>query len=181
MLSNRRPLLLLLATLVLVALAVSALACGDEEGQPRGNVEGEAVYVDGLVFNVTSSRYMDREDKEDAAYLIGRPAPGSGRAWSGVFMKIRNESNRAQGVPVMRITAAGTEYAAFSSKGRYPLKFGERVEPGEELPRLDPGDQEDSVEGAFLIFNLDKAAARDKPVTLQIEGPLHKANVKLDF
>jgi hypothetical protein len=180
MASNRRLVLPLLAALALAALAVGVSACG-YTSDSKNVVEGEPVEVGELSINVTFSRYLNPNDTEDSAYLVGQPPSQEGYSYFGVFLEIQNESDEVQTVPGMTITdAAGASYSAYPSDSLYALGFGEEVEPEEQLPVLDSTAQQGPIEGTILIFKLPESVSENRPLTLHIEGN-EKAEVTLDL
>jgi hypothetical protein len=174
-----------LIALALFALALGVARCGSEESEGAEVIGvGEPVEVGALSITVLSSRYMDRTNKKDAAYLVGQPPAGAGLAWFGVFLKVENKSDRKKEVPAMTIRdAIGEITSAFPSENPEALQFGETLEPGEQLPKPDTGEQEDTSEGVILIFRIGAVPSQiRRPLTLHIEG-FHgqEANVKLDL
>ena len=169
------PLFVALA-LALAALAVGVSACGSDSEESSGGhetvAEGEPIEVGELSINVTFSRYLNPDDNEDAAYLVGQPPPTDGYSFFGVFLEIQNESDRPQTVPSMTATdASGASYSVYPSQSLYALQFGETVEPEEQLPKLDTTAQQGPIEGVLLIFNLPESVNENRPLTLHIEGP----------
>lgn len=170
----------LLAALVLAAVAVGGVACGHDSNETEVS-EGEPVELGELSYNVTFSRYLNPNDNEDAAYLVGQPPPTDGYSFFGVFMEIQNETDKPQTVPSMTITdAEGNSYSVYPSQSLYALQFGENVEPEEQLPKLDTTAQQGPIEGALLIFNLPESVNENRPLTLHIEGS-EKGEVTLDL
>ena len=89
---HRRPLLSLLALGALLLLVVSVSACG-YESTSKEVVEGEPVELGELHYNVTFSRYLNPNDNEDEAYLVGQPEAPKGESYFGVFFEVQNESD----------------------------------------------------------------------------------------
>ena len=170
MFAPRKLLRPLLVALALVALAVGIVACGHDSHHTEVS-EGEPVTLGELSYNVTFSRYLNPNDNEDEAYLVGQPPEGPGYDYFGVFMEIQNESDKPQTVPSMTITdAVGNSYSAYPSESLYALQFGEEVEPEEQLPVLDSTADLGAIEGALLIFKLPTSASEERPLTLHIEA-----------
>ncbi|MGC1166908.1 MAG: hypothetical protein WA862_12460 [Solirubrobacterales bacterium] len=177
---NRRLVLPLLAALALAALVVGVSACGYESHE-KEVVEGEPVEVGELSINVTFSRFLNPDDNEDSAYLVGQPPPQPGYAYFGIFLEVQNESDEEQTVPTMTVfDAAGESYSAYPSESLYALQFGETVEPEEQLPVLDSTAQQGPIEGALLIFKLPDSVSDERPLALHIEGE-EEAEVELDL
>lgn len=172
---------LLLVVLGSLASALGVVACGGEEGKGSGVAEeGEAVEVGGLAITVDSTRYLYPSDERDAAYLTSWSSAGEGLAWLGVFLDVTNEGDKAAGMPSMAIRdPAGEEHAAFPSEYPTAIRFGERIAPGEQLPRRGASKEEDP-EGALVIFRV-ATDPKEYPLILEIgnSGP-RKTEVKLD-
>ena len=92
--SNRRILLPLLAAALLALLALGVSACG-YSSDSKSVSEGEPVKLGDLQFNVVFSRYLNPNDSEDAAYLVGQPPAPEGSTYFGVFFQVQNESNES--------------------------------------------------------------------------------------
>jgi hypothetical protein len=177
---NRRILAPVVAVLALAGLVVGVSACGYESHETEV-VEGEPVEVGELSINVTFSRYLNPNDTEDSAYLVGQPPPTKGFTFFGVFLEVQNDSDEVQTVPSMTVTDAdGTSFSAYPSESLYALEFGEEVEPQEQLPVLDSTAQQGPIEGALLIFNLPESVNENRPLTLHISGP-GDPEVRLDL
>jgi hypothetical protein len=180
--SNRRFALPLLAALALAVLAVGVSACG-YSSDSKHVVEGEPVELGELSINVTFSRYLNPNDNEDAAYLVGQEPPPKGYSFFGVFLEVQNESDEVQHLPTMWITdAEGTEHAAFPSKSLYALQFGGEVEPGEQVPVLDSTADLGPIEGSVVIFRLPESVSENRPLTLHVQAAGdEEAKVTLDL
>jgi hypothetical protein len=173
----------LLAALLLGLVAMTVSACG-YSSDSKDVVEGEPVKLGELQFNVTFSRYLNPADNEDAAYLVGQPAPPEGSDYFGVFFEVQNESEEPQTLPSsMKITdAAHQTYDVIPSESLYALDFGGEVEPQEQVPVLDSTPQQGPIEGSVAIFLLPAAASDNRPLTLHLETPNgEKGEVTLDL
>ncbi len=180
---NRRLALPLLAALALVALAVGVSACG-YSSDSKEVVEGEPVELGNLHFNVIFSRYLNPNDNEDSAYLVGqKPAP-EGSNYFGIFFEVQNETDKPQQLPttLMITDADHTKYEVLPSESLYALPLGGEVEPEEQVPVLDSTPQQGPIEGSLAIFLLPAAASDNRPLTLHIETPNgEKGEVTLDL
>ncbi|HEX2707433.1 MAG TPA: hypothetical protein VHM66_05410 [Solirubrobacterales bacterium] len=180
---NRRFVLPLFAALVLAVLSLGIAACG-YSSDSKDVAEGEAVHLGELQFNVVFSRYLNPNDSEDSAYLVGQPAPPNGSTYFGVFFRVQNESNDPQTLPsTLSITdAAEKTYDVIASESLYQFPFGGEVEPQEQIPVDDSTPQQGPIEGSVAIFLLPAEASDNRPLTLHIpstEGEV--ANVTLDL
>jgi hypothetical protein len=177
---NRRFVLPLLAALALAALAVGVSACG-YSSDSKHVVEGEPVELGELSINVTFSRYLNPNDNEDAAYLVGQEPPPKGYSFFGVFVEVQNESDEVQTLPSMTVTdAEGNSYSAFPSESLYALEFGGEVEPQEQVPVLDSTPDLGPIEGSVVLFRLPESVSENRPLTLHVDGA-EKGEVTLDL
>lgn len=174
-----RPPLALLA-LVLAALALSA--CGYESDE-KEVVEGEPVTLGELKYNVIFSRFLNPDDNEDSAYLVGQPTPPPGSAYFGIFLEVQNESEEVQTL-ADELTIHDAEHDAFEaipSESLYALPLGGEVESQEQIPVLDATGATGPIEGAVVIFELPASASENRPLTLEIPGPGGPGEVTLDL
>src|SRR4029078_12878155 len=133
-----RTLLALLALLALLLLVVGVSACGYESDSKEVD-EGQSVELGELKYNVTFSRYLNANDNEDAAYLVGQPEAPKGETYFGVFFEVQNESDEPPTLPsTLAITdAEENEFEVVPSESIYALEFDGEVEAEEQVPKLD--------------------------------------------
>src|SRR3954453_13161370 len=98
---------------ILIALAAAVLAgCGSPATRTVAETEGQYVDVGPLSYQVQISRYLNPGDTEDKSYLTGLPAgttqAGNGDVWFGVFMRVKNYSDKTQ-TPASNFTITDTE------------------------------------------------------------------------
>jgi len=179
---TRRTLPSLFALLALLALSVAVSACGYSSNSKHTN-EGEPLTLGDLKYNVTFSRYLNRSDNEDAAYLEGQKEPPNGETYFGVFFEIQNESDEPQTLPSsLTITdAEDNEYKVLQSESIFALPFNGTVEAEEQIPVLDSPPQAGPIEGSVAVFLLPEEASENRPLTLHIEGAEEKGEVTLDL
>jgi hypothetical protein len=178
-----RKLSLLLVALAFAALAVGVSACGYSSNSKQTS-EGEPLELGELKYNVTFSRYLNPNDSEDAAYLVGQPNPPTGETYFGVFFEVQNESDEPQTLPAtLKITDAEDQtYEVLDSESIFALPFGGEVEPEEQIPVLDSPAQQGPIEGSVAIFLLPEEASANRPLTLHIENSEgEKGEVTLDL
>ncbi len=167
----RRLLQPLLAALALAALALAVSACGYESHE-KEVVEGEPVEVGDLHYNVIFSRYLNPNDNEDEAFLVGQPEAPKGESYFGVFFEIQNESDEPQFLPsTLTITDIDeNEFEVLPSESIYALELDGEVEAEEQVPKLDTTAQLGAIEGALTLFLLPESASENRPLTLHIPG-----------
>jgi len=178
----RRTLLPLFALLALLALGAGVSACG-YSSDSKEVVEGESLQLGELKYNVTFSRYLNLNDTEDAAYLVGQEEPPKDNNYFGVFLEVQNESDEPQTLPsTLTITdVEDNEYEVLPSESIFALPFEGEVEPEEQIPVLDSAPQQGPIEGSVAIFLLPEEASANRPLTLHIEGAGEKGEVTLDL
>jgi hypothetical protein len=179
---HRRLAPLLLAALLLGALTIGLASCGYSSNS-KDVAEGEPVQLGNLHYNVVFSRYLNRNDSEDSAYLVGQPPPPNGSQYFGVFLEIQNKKDTPQPLPQsLKITdAAHTVYKAIPSESLYALPLGAEVEPEEQVPVLDSPAQQGPIEGSLVLFLLPSQASDNRPLVLTIPGPEGAGKVTLDL
>lgn len=157
-------------------------ACG-YSSDSKEVVEGEPVKLGELQYNVIFSRFLNPNDTEDAAYLVGQPAPEPETTYFGVFFEVQNESDEPQTLPdsVTITDADEEEFKAVSSESLYALPFGGEVEAEEQIPVLDSTPQQGPIAGSLVLFKLPDSASENRPLTLHIPGPDGPAEVTLDL
>lgn len=180
----RRTLLSLVAALAFAALAVGVSACG-YESHDQDVAEGHHFELGELSYAVTFSRYLNPNDTEDSAYLVGQenPAP-DGETYFGVFFEVQNETDETQTLPetLWIIDADKQRYDVLPSESLYALPFGGEVEEHEQIPVLDSTPQLGPIEGSLAVFLLPEAANENRPLILHVPGPDgEEATVTLDL
>ncbi len=172
----------LLAALALAALALFASACG-YSSDSKEVVEGEPVELGEPSYNVIFSRFLNPNDNEDSAYLVGQPPAPEGSSYFGVFFEVQNESEETQTLAdTLTIEDVDHEkFEALPSESLYALPLGGEVEPQEQIPVLDSTPQQGPIEGALALFELTEEASQNRPLTLFIPGPEGPAEVTLDL
>ena len=179
---NRRLVLALLAALAVSTAAFAASGCGyvSHEKEVR---EGEPVKLGEVEYNVIFSRFLNPNDTEDSAYLVGQEPPPPGSTYFGVFFEVQNDSDEAQQLPdSFKITDADhEEFESLPSESLYAFPLGGEVEAEEQIPVLDSTPQQGPIEGSVVLFLLTQAASENRPLVLEIDGPDGPAEVQLDL
>ena len=136
-----------------------------------------------LQYNAVFSRFLNPNDNEDSAYLVGQPEAPPAFAYFGVFLEVHNESEEPQELASsFTITDADHEtFEALPSKSLYALPFGGEVESQEQIPILDSTPQQGPIEGSLVLFKLPDSASENRPLILSIPGPDGPATVTLDL
>ncbi|HEY2334505.1 MAG TPA: hypothetical protein VGH58_05830 [Solirubrobacterales bacterium] len=182
MLRRHRLVPVLLAALALTALSLFVSACG-YSSDSKQVVEGEVVKLGELKYQVVFSRFLNRNDNEDSAYLVGQPPPAKGSNYFGVFLEVQNKSEETQTLADSATIsdASNEKFEAIPTESLYAFPFGGKVESQEPIPAPDSTPQQGPIEGSLVLFELSAAASESRPLTLSIPGPEGPAEVKLDL
>jgi hypothetical protein len=178
----RRLILPLLLALAVAALGTVVSACGSSESHEVS--EGEVLKLGELDYTVTFSRFLNVNDTEDAAYLVGQQEAQKKAAYFGVWFEVQNDTENIQKLPTeMNITDAdGTEYKALPSESTFAFPLGGTVEGQEQVPPLDSPAQQGPIEGSIVVFEVSDEASENRPLTLHFESPEgEKGKVELDL
>jgi len=172
----------LLVALAFVVLAVTVAACG-WTNESKEAAEGEPVHLDELKYNVIFSRFLNRNDNEDSAYLVGQPAPRKGSSYFGVFLEVQNKSEENQTLAdEFSIKDAGDqEFSAIPAESLYAFSAGGELEPQEPIPAPDSTPQKGPIEGSLVLFELPADASENRPLTLFIGSDEGPAEITLDL
>jgi hypothetical protein len=168
----RRLLPPLLAMLVLAAVVVSITACGYESTE-TDVVEGEPVKLGDIHYNVIFSRYLNPNDTEDSAYLVGQAPPEPETTYFGVFFEVQNETEETKPLPD-KFTIEDSEhglYESLDSESLYAFPMGGEVEEHEQIPVLDSTPEQGPIEGSVVLFLLPDDASQNRPLVLEIHSP----------
>lgn len=179
---QQRIFLPLLAALALVVSAAIVSACG-YTSDSKDVVEGEPVKLGDLQYNVVFSRFLNPNDSEDSAYLVGQKQLPPGSSYFGVFFEVQNESEEPQTLAdsFTIVDAEGATYKAIPSESLYALPFGGEVESQEQVPVLDSTAQQGAIEGSMVLFELPAPASETRPLVLEVPGPEGPAEITLDL
>jgi hypothetical protein len=172
----------LLAALLLGLVALTVSACG-YSNDSKDVAEGEVVELGELKYQVIFSRFLNPNDNEDAAYLVGQAPLPKGSSYFGVFLEVQNKSEDTQELAESFTIKDADEqtYDAIPSESLYAFPFGGEVESQEPIPAPDSTAQQGPIEGSLVLFELPASASENRPLTLFIAGPEGPAEVKLDL
>jgi hypothetical protein len=182
MTSFRRIALPLLAALALTGLALAVSACGYESHETEVS-EGEPVKLGDLSYNVIFSRFLNPNDTEDSAYLVGQEPPPEGSTYFGVFFEVQNESEETQQLPdSFTIRDADKQtFESLPSESLFAFPLGGELEEHEQIPVLDSPPEQGAIEGSLVLFLLPAQASENRPLILEIETDAGSGEVELDL
>ena len=169
--------------LAIVSLLLVGIGCGEEHESEV--VEGEPIELGDLRFNVQLTRYLNPENVEDAEYLQGLPTPPGEKGYLAVFMGVENEGDEDLALPgasEMEVKdTSGATYEPIETESLFALDLGGTIEAGGEAPAGDTAAANGPVQGAFVLFLLDDAAAQNRPLELEVEADGEHGVIELDI
>lgn len=164
-----RPKTAALILLALLSATFALAACGEEEAELEA-VEGEPLELAGLSYNVQITRFLNRNDLEDRTYLDGVEDPPPGEEYLGVFMRIANDSDEAQSVPMSMEISDTREnvFEAVETDNPFALELGTVIPPDGEVPAPDTAARSGPIKGSMVLFQIPETATENRPLELEI-------------
>jgi hypothetical protein len=161
------------AVVVLVAALAAGVLLSGCDTNPEDTLEvteGEPMKLGDLLYNVQITRILNPHDGEDKAYLAGEPEPADDEFYLGVFMQIQNEADAVQRVPTdfKVVDTEGTEFEPVESRSEFALDLGGRVTPDSQLPEPETAAANGPIQGAMVLFLVDRATLQELPLVLDI-------------
>ena len=169
--------LLVISAALLCALVASG--CGNKlETVTLGETEGTYLDVDDLKYQIQISRYMNAEDVEDRAYLIGLPGstaqPTGEETWFGVFIRVQNTTDKT--------IAPANDFAIVDTQENvyHPIPIDTNVNPfaykpdpiapKSLIPEPDSVASETTIQGSLLLFKLKTETLQNRPLEFRFRG-----------
>lgn len=160
-------------TLVVGLLAGVLLSgCGEEEAENEA-VEGEALELGELLYNVQITRFLNPSNPDDLTYLEGLEEAPPGQEYLAVFIRINNESEEPQRIASSMAVrdSRESEFEALELENPFALEFGAEIEPDGQIPEPDTAAAAGPIKGSMVLFLIDQSAAENRPLELEIPGP----------
>jgi hypothetical protein len=156
------------AAALLVGLTLSG--CGTNPEATLEVDEGEGMQLGDLLYNVQISRFLNPNDAEDKAYMVGQPPPSKDEFYLAVFMQISNTSGAPQRVPTgfRVVDTVGTEFKPLPSDSLFALDLGGKVPANGQLPEPETTAANGPIQGSMVLFLVDGAAVEDRPLVLDV-------------
>jgi hypothetical protein len=167
----------------LLAGALTVAGCGEDE-EELDVIEGEPVELGELRYNVQITRFLNPNDPEDEAYLVGQPDASPDEEYLGVFMTIENESDSSVQLPdeMTVVDTRDNTYEPRESESVYALELGATLEGGDELPAPDTPAATGPINGAMVLFLVNRSVTENRPIELEIPSSTgEEARVELDI
>ena len=170
-----------LATALMVLVAAG---CGEEEGastavQQTAETEGLYLDVNGLVYQIQMSRYMNPEDVEDSEYLVGlpegTPPPGEDEIYFGVWVRVENQSE-TETLPAASIweihdTQENIYRPIAVDPEINPWVFeAVDVPPKTILPLASSAAGQGPIQGLLLLFKIRNESFQNRPLELRFRN-----------
>lgn len=165
--------ILLFLSLPLAALVLSS--CGEETGAAKLEAEeGVILELGELEYRVQLTRFLNRNDPEDMAYLRGVPVAEDDHEYLGVFVRIKNQSEDE----TIRIPSAfrvvdtrEQSFYAVPTESPFGIELGAAIPPGGEIPASGTPPASGPIKGSMLLFEIPVASAELRPFELEFLGP----------
>jgi hypothetical protein len=174
-----------LALALVLALAALAVAgCGEDEGHEAE--EGVPITLGDLEINVQETRFLNPSQPDDREYLDGQQVPPPAtESYLGIFLTIHNEGDHAVRLPTNAETSVvdttGAAYEAIPSSTPFAAPLGSELAGGEEIPAPDTAAASGPVQGAIVIFRVDRGITENLPLELEIEYEGETGVISLDI
>jgi hypothetical protein len=172
-----------IAASLCAASLVAIGACGEEE--TTHVVEGEPIELGQLEVNVQLTRFLNPVDPEDSEYLEGQRSPPESEDYLAVFMRIENTGDQTVRLPAAGdlevVDTTGAKFEALPTNSVFALPLGEDLGSDKEVPGADTAAGAGPIQGSFVLFLLDTAAAENRPLELEITADGEKGTVELDI
>ena len=159
-----------LALVGALAVGLSVAGCGSNSENTLSVSEGEPMKLGNLLYNVQITRFLNPADGEDRGYLVGQPPPPNDKFYLGVFMQIHNEAGTPQRVPTdfRVVDTEGTTFKPLKSRSLFALHLGGQVMSNGQQPEPESPAANGPIQGAMVLFLIDRAAVEDRPLILDI-------------
>ena len=167
----------LLMLLCLAVLAAGATACGNADkklGVDEPAVEGLALPLDGIDYNIFITRELNPRITPDKSYVEPGTAPDATHTLYGVFLQACNRGkDSSQTADRFKIVDnQGNEFEPEPLPQSNDFAYQPQVlAPDECIPEAGSVAQLGPTAGAMLLFRLPLANTEYRPLELEIEGP----------
>jgi hypothetical protein len=161
-----------------LACALLAAGCGNkQETVTLGETEGIYLDIDNLKYQVQISRYLNPNDVEDKAYLMGLPdstsEPSGDETWFGVFIRVQNTTDEAI-APANDFVIEDTQEKIYRpiplDTNVNPFAYKpEPVPPKGLIPELGSVASETTIQGSLLLFKVKTESLQNRPLEFRFK------------
>jgi hypothetical protein len=167
----------LMVLVLSLALVGGLSACGNKQSKTlKAETEGTYVDLGDLKYQVEISRPLNPSDIEDREYLKGvTDQLGTDDLWFAVFVRVQNESNKAQ-KPATQFEINDTEEntynpVAIDAKSNDFAYDPVPIQGKGLLPNADSAAAQNSINGQLLLFKIPRKSLDNRPLELKIHNP----------
>ncbi len=183
MTSSRRNPLIALTAMALLLAGLMLSACG-ASNETEHVAEGEQVTLGNIEYNLVFSRYLNPNDNEDSAYLVGQPPVAPHGLYLGLFLQVKNKSSDETATLPLNFKVRdtfGAEFDAIPNDSLFSLPLAGRLEPEMGFPTQDSTAQTGPIEGSMLLFQIPQSVTENRPLELVIPGEEEDATIDIDL
>jgi len=169
------------AVVVLVAVVAVVLLSGGDDPKPAAQaaqhgplppINGPAMEVEGLVYNVTDVRLLDADDPIAKPYLANLEAPTEDSGFLGVFLRVYNKTGKPQpsapGFLLEPSKQPGLAEQNLASESPFSWVMGETVPAGGVLPAPGSRAASGAIPGALLLYPVSDETIEAEPFDLVV-------------
>jgi len=161
-----------------LACALFAAGCGNkQETVTLGETEGIYLDIDNLKYQVQISRYLNPNDVEDKAYLMGLPSstsqPTGDETWFGVFIRVQNTTDETI-APANDFVIEDTQENIYRpvplDTNVNPFAYKpEPIAPKSLIPEPDSVASETTIQGSLLLFKVKIESLQNRPLEFRFK------------
>ena len=140
--------------------------------------------VGGLKYTVIFSRYLNENDNEDVAYLVGQQPLKEDIELLRRLPRSQEHlaRNQGPGQPADDHRRRRQRLQRAAERKRIRLSVRRQLEENEQIPVLDSTAQMGAIQGSVAIFELPEEVSANRPLLLHIPGPPGESGVvKIDL
>ena len=159
-------------------VAVFSAGCGNKiDARTLGETEGVYLDIDELKYQVQISRYMNPDDVEDKAYLIGLPdstaRPTGEETWFGIFIRVQNTTDKTI-APANDFSIVDTQENVYRpvplDTNVNPFAYKpDPIEPKGLIPEVGSVASETSIQGSLLLFKVKTESLQNRPLEFRFK------------
>jgi hypothetical protein len=173
-----------IACLVLVPALLAVASCGNQKELTQGE-EGDYVHAGDAVYQVQLTRLLNPRQRPDDTLVRGQVKLPSDEQFLAVFLKIKNEGDRAYSPPrdLKVVDSEGNQYLPLdATQSGFGLDFAEALAPHGKAPPPNSPAAEGPSHAAMVLFRVKNTSATDNlPLELEVPtGGDKSSKIRLD-